>query len=313
VFGETAVLIGERIPNSVAVTAAMTDNTGLARFAKQFPTRFFDVGMAEEHAVTFSAGLSAGGLLPITAIYSTFLQRAFDQIIHDAAVQDLKIVLCLDRAGLVGEDGAPQHGVFDVGYLRMIPGTVVMQPANGEELRDMLWTAAVWDGHRPIAVRYPRASIPEDALPDREPRVLEIGRAEQLRAGGDATLWALGTMVAPALAAAEILAEQGVSTTVVNARFAQPLDERMLLGLAASTGRIVTIEENVIAGGFGSAVGECLDRNGQSGTPLLRLGVPNEFVLHGKRDELLKQCGLDAAGIARRALAWIRTTQRQFT
>ncbi|MEO5618621.1 MAG: 1-deoxy-D-xylulose-5-phosphate synthase [Candidatus Eisenbacteria bacterium] len=319
VFGETARYIGANIPNSVAVTAAMTDNTGLTQFAREFPARFFDVGMAEEHAVTFSAGLSAGGMMPLTTIYSTFLQRAFDQIIHDVAVQDLKIVLCIDRAGLVGDDGAPQHGVFDVGYLRMIPGCVVMQPKNGEELRDMLWTAARWEGLAPIAVRYPRSPIPEDSFPDPnapgapEPRLLEIGRAEQLRAGGDAALIALGTMVAPALAAAELLAAQGISATVVNARFAQPLDEKTIAGLAASTGRLITVEENVIAGGFGSAVSEFLDRRGLSGTPHLRLGVPNEFVLHGKRDELLRQCGLDAAGIASRAYDWIRATQRQYS
>jgi 1-deoxy-D-xylulose-5-phosphate synthase len=312
VFGETAKKIGEQLPNVVAVTAAMTDNTGLTAFARAFPDRFFDVGMAEEHAVTFSAGLAAEGMVPLTTIYSTFLQRAFDQIIHDVAVQNLKIVLCIDRAGLVGEDGAPQHGVFDVGYLRMIPGTVVMQPRNGEELRDMLWTAAKWEGHAPIAVRYPRSAIPEEALPNREPRLLEIGRGEQLRAGGDAALIALGTMVAPALAAAELLAEQGLSVTVVNARFAQPLDEKIIGGLARSVGRIVTIEENVIAGGFGSAVSECLDRLDLSPTPHLRIGVPNEFVLHGKRDELLRRCGLDAPGIARRTLDWIRASQRQY-
>lgn len=313
VFGETAVLIGERLPNAVAITAAMTDNTGLTAFAKRFPERFFDVGMAEEHAVTFSAGLACEGLTPLTTIYSTFLQRAFDQIIHDVAVQDLKIVLCLDRAGLVGEDGAPQHGVFDIGYLRMIPGTVVMQPRNGEELRDMLWTAAVWPGKAPIAVRYPRSAIPEDVLPSREPRVLEIGRAEQLRAGGDVALIALGTMVAPALAAAEELAREGISATVVDARFAAPLDEVMIGGLARSVGRIVTLEENVIAGGFGSAVSEMLDRLGLSGTPQLRIGVPDEFVLHGKRDVLLERCGLDAAGVTRRTRTFVQATARLFS
>jgi 1-deoxy-D-xylulose-5-phosphate synthase len=313
VFGETAVLIGERMPTAVAVTAAMTDNTGLTKFAKAFPTRFFDVGMAEEHAVTFSAGLAAEGLTPLTAIYSTFLQRGFDQIIHDCAVQDLKIVLCLDRAGLVGDDGAPQHGVFDVGYLRMIPGTVVMQPRNGEELRDMLWTAAHWPGKRPIAVRYPRSPIPEDALPEREPRLLEIGVAEQLRAGGDVAIWALGTMVQPALEAAERLAAEGVSATVVNARFAAPVDERMLSGLARSVGRIVTIEENVPMGGFGSAVSEALDRLGLTHVPLHRIALPTDFMLHGKRNELLAMAGLDADGIFRDTLAWVGVTQRQFT
>jgi 1-deoxy-D-xylulose-5-phosphate synthase len=319
VFAETALYIGAHIPHSVAVTAAMTDNTGLTKFAKEFPERFFDVGMAEEHAVTFSAGLAAEGMLPLTTIYSTFLQRAFDQIIHDVAVQDLKIVLCIDRAGLVGDDGAPQHGVFDVGYLRMIPGSVVMQPKDGAELRDMLWTAAKWEGKGAIAVRYPRSPIPDATFPDPNakgavaPRVLEIGKAEQLRAGGDVALIALGTMVAPALAAAETLAAAGISATVVNARFALPLDEKVITGLARSVGRIVTIEENVIAGGFGSAVSECLDLHGLSATPHLRLGVPNEFVLHGKRDELLKQIGLDAAGIAARSIEWVRATQRQFT
>jgi 1-deoxy-D-xylulose-5-phosphate synthase len=199
--------------------------------------------------------------------------------------------------------------VFDVGYLRMIPGVVVMQPKNGEELRDMLWTAALWPGKAPIAVRYPRTNVPDETLPDREPRILEIGRAEQLRAGGDVAIVALGTMVLPALAAAEALAAKGVSATVVNARFASPLDERMIAGLARSIGRIVTVEENVIAGGFGSAVSEALDRLGLAGTPLLRLGVPDQFVLHGKRDELLAQCGLDAPGIARRTSDWIQVTQ----
>lgn len=311
VFGDMAVMLGERMPNVVAVTAAMTDGTALGKFAKTHPDRFFDVGMAEEHAVTFAAGMACEGLVPLTAIYSTFLQRGFDQIIHDAAVQDLKIVLCLDRAGLVGDDGAPQHGVFDLGYLRMIPGTVVMQPMNGAELRDMLWTAAHWPGHRPIAVRYPRANVPEDVLPDTEPRLLEIGKAEQLRAGGDVTILALGTMVAPSLAAAETLAAQGVNATVVNARFVAPLDRAMITGLARSTGRLVTVEENVTAGGFGGAVGEMLAEEGVT-VPLCHIGVPNEFVLHGKRDELLAQVGLDAPGIAARVLAFVRQPLHQF-
>jgi 1-deoxy-D-xylulose-5-phosphate synthase len=312
VFGDTAVLIGERMPHAVAITAAMTDNTGLTKFARAYPERFFDVGMAEEHAVTFSAGLACEGLLPLTTIYSTFLQRGFDQIIHDAAVQELKLVLCLDRAGIVGDDGAPQHGVFDVGYLRMIPGTVVMQPMNGAELRDMLWTAAHWNGHRPIAVRYPRSPIPEDSLPEGEPKLLEIGRAEQLRAGGDVAIIALGTMVAPSLAAAERLAAQGVSATVVNARFAAPVDASMIAGLARSTGRLVTVEENVLAGGFGSAIAEMLEREGVV-VPLLRLGVPDEFVLHGKRDQLLARIGLDAEGIANRTLEFVRQARHQYS
>ena len=310
VFGEAAVEIADRIPRAVAVTAAMTDNTGLKAFAEKYPERFFDVGMAEEHGVTFSAGLAAGGMLPLCTIYSTFLQRAFDQIIHDVAVQDLHVVLCVDRAGLVGEDGAPQHGAFDVGYLRMVPGMILMAPKNGEELRDMLWTAAQQSG-RPVAVRYPRANVPEESLPARAPRILEIGVAEQLRAGGDVAIVALGTMVLPALAAAEQLAQDGISATVVNARFACPLDERVIPGLARSVGRIVTVEENVPMGGFGSAVSECLGRHQLSATPHLRLALPETFVTHGKRDELLKLVGLDTAGIARRVLDWVKTQQRQ--
>jgi 1-deoxy-D-xylulose-5-phosphate synthase len=311
VFGETALEIAEALPNVVAVTAAMTDNTGLRPFSQKFPQRFFDVGMAEEHAVTFSGGLAAGGLLPLTAIYSTFLQRGFDQLIHDVALQDVHVVMAVDRAGLVGEDGAPQHGAFDVGYLRMIPGVTLMQPRSGEELRDMLWTAAHHRGL--VAVRFPRAAVPDDTLPPRPPRLLAIGQAETLRAGGDVALIALGTMVPPALAAAELLAAQGVSATVVNARFVTPLDERTVTGLAASVGRLVTLEENVPMGGFGSAVSECLDRHELSGTPLLRIALPEEFVPHGKRDELLHEIGLDAPAIARRVLEWTRVTQRQYT
>ncbi len=312
VFGETVMEIAAEMPDVVAVTAAMTDNTGLKPYSKRFPERFFDVGMAEEHAVTFSAGLAAAGLLPVCTIYSTFLQRAIDHIIHDVAIQDLNVVFCLDRAGLVGEDGAPQHGAFDLTYLRMIPGVVVMAPRNGEEFRDMLWTAARYRMGA-IAVRYPRANIPEETLPAREPRIIPIGQSEQLRAGADVAMLAIGTVVLPALAAAEMIAEQGVSATVVDARFVAPLDEHVICGLARSVGRIVTVEENVPMGGFGSAVSECLDRNGLSGTPLLRIALPETFVTHGKRDQLLQQVELDAAGIARKTLEWVRATQRQFT
>ncbi len=311
-FGETAVEIAATLPDVVAVTAAMTDNTGLKAFAKRFPDRFFDVGMAEEHGVTFSAGLAAAGFIPLTTIYSTFLQRAIDQIIHDVAVQDLHVVFCIDRAGLVGEDGGPQHGAFDVTFLRMIPGMVVMQPRSGEELRDMLWTAVHHRGG-PIAVRYPRASLPEERLPEREPRLLKLGVSEQLRAGGDVAILALGTMVAPGLGAAEMLAAQGISATVVDARFAAPVDETAILGLARSVGRLVTVEENVPMGGFGDAVHECLARHDLSLTPILHIALPEQFVTHGKRDELLAEVGLDAPGIARRVLEWVRTHQRQYT
>jgi 1-deoxy-D-xylulose-5-phosphate synthase len=315
VYGEAALEIAEQVPEVVAVTAAMTDNTGLRPFSRRFPTRFFDVGMAEEHAVTFSAALAADGLIPLTTIYSTFLQRACDQILHDAAVQELSIVLVVDRAGLVGEDGAPQHGAFDLTYLRMVPGMTLMAPKDGAELRDMIWTAVRLQptAKGPIAVRFPRASIPEPALPERAPALIAPGTAEQLRAGTDVALIAIGTMVLPALAAAEILAAAGVSATVVNARFVCPLDERVMTGLARSVGRLVTVEENVPMGGFGSAVSECLDRHDLSATPLLRIALPERFVLHGQRDELLQQVGLDPPGIARRTLEWVRAAQRQFS
>jgi 1-deoxy-D-xylulose-5-phosphate synthase len=312
VFGETAVEIAAKLENVVAVTAAMTDNTGLKPFAKRFPDRFFDVGMAEEHGVTFSAGLAAAGMIPLTTIYSTFLQRGIDQMIHDVAVQDLHVVFCIDRAGLVGEDGGPQHGAFDVTFLRMIPGMVVMQPKDGTELRDMLWTAVQHRGS-PIAVRYPRANLPEESLPQREPEILALGVSEQLRAGGDVAILALGTMVAPALAAAEILATEGLSATVVNARFAAPVDETAILGLARSVGRLVTVEENVATGGFADAVHQCLARHGHSTTPILHIALPDQFVTHGKRDELLAKLGLDAPGIARRVLEWVRAHQRQYS
>ncbi|HYM81221.1 MAG TPA: 1-deoxy-D-xylulose-5-phosphate synthase [Candidatus Limnocylindria bacterium] len=311
-FGEAAITLAQRLPNVVAVTAAMTDNTGLKGFAKQFPERFFDVGMAEEHGVTFSAGLAADGMVPLCAIYSTFLQRGFDQILHDVAVQKLHVVFCVDRAGLVGEDGAPQHGAFDLGYLRMVPGMVVMAPKNGDELRDMLWTAAHHRGG-PVAIRYPRANVPEESLSSGEPTLLPIGVWEQLRAGGDVAILAVGTMVLPSLAAAELLAAEGVSATVINARYVAPLDQHVLLGLARSVGRIVTVEENVPMGGFGSAVHECLAKHDLSATPMLRIALPEQFVTHGKRDELLKQLGLDVPGITRTALAWVRAHQRQYS
>jgi 1-deoxy-D-xylulose-5-phosphate synthase len=194
----------------------------------------------------------------------------------------------------------------------MIPGLVVMQPKNGEELRDMLWTAVQHRGGA-VAVRYPRANLPEDALPEREPRILPLGISEQLRAGGDVAILALGTMVAPSLAAAEALAAEGISATVVNARFAAPVDEAAILGLARSVGRIVTVEENVVAGGFGDAVHECLAKHDLSTTATLHLALPDQFVTHGKRDELLASVGLDAAGVGRRVLEWVRTHQRQYS
>jgi 1-deoxy-D-xylulose-5-phosphate synthase len=312
VFGQTAIEIASQVPNAVAVTAAMTDNTGLKAYSLKFPGRFYDVGMAEEHAVTFSAGLAAGGLLPLTCIYSTFLQRAFDQLIHDVAVQDLHLVLAVDRAGLVGEDGAPQHGAFDLGFLRMIPGMVLMAPKDGAEMRDMLWTAARHRGG-PVAVRYPRAPLPDGELPQRPPEILPLGRSETLRAGGDVALLAVGTMVLPSLEAAEILAREGISATVVNMRFVSPLDEDAVSGLARSVGRLVTVEENVAAGGFGSAVAECLDRLGLSHTPLSRVALPDQFIPHGKRDELLVKLGLDGPGIARAVATWLRSPQHQYS
>lgn len=297
VFGDTVARIAELDPRVVAITAAMPDGTGLVRFAERFPARFFDVGIAEEHAVTFAAGLASQGLRPIVAVYSTFLQRAYDQVVHDVALQNLPVVFALDRAGIVGDDGATHNGVFDLSYLRHIPEIVIMSPKDECELQRMLWTALEIDG--PVAIRYPRGSgigVPLD-----EDRVtLPLGVAEVLRkgAGGELAILAIGSMVYPALQAAELLAAEGIETAVVNARFVKPLDKSVLYGLARNFRRIVTVEENALAGGFGSAVLEFFERKVlTAGRDFLRIGVPDRFVHHGPQQLVRAELNLTAEGI----------------
>lgn len=294
VFGEALVELARRDERIVAVAAAMIEGTGLGPFREAFPQRCFDVGMAEEVAVVFAAGLAAAGLKPVVAIYSTFLQRAYDSIVHDVALQGLPVVFALDRAGLVGDDGPTHHGVLDLSYLRHVPGMVCMAPANEGELRRMLVTALSLEG--PAAIRYPRGAGTEQGL-DEPLEPLEIGKAEVLREGQDVAILALGAMVQPALEAAEVLAGEGMAATVVNARFVKPLDAELVCELARGCRCLVTVEENAAAGGFGSGVVELLAAQGLR-TPVRVLGLPDSFVPHGDRQRLLSECGLDATGIA---------------
>ncbi len=306
VFGEAAVEIARRNPKVVAITAAMPDGTGLNPFKAEFPERFFDVGIAEEHAVTFAAGLATEGVIPIVAIYSTFLQRGFDQIVHDAAIQHLPVVFVLDRAGLAGADGPTHHGALDLSYLRIIQGMVVMAPKDEGELRDMLYTAV---NHRggPIALRYPRGNGLGVRM-NREFREIPIGESERLRSGEDVAIVAIGDMVPRAEEAADILADGGVSAEVINARFVRPIDGAMLDDLAGRFRSIVTLENNVKAGGFGSAVLEHLASSPtiESTPDVLILGLPDDtFVPHGDADELLEELGLMPEGIARQVRNFI--------
>lgn len=292
VFGRTMCELAEKDDRLVAITAAMADGTGLRTFAERFPDRFFDVGIAEQHAVTFAAGLATCGLKPVVAIYSTFLQRAYDQVIHDVCLQNLPVTFALDRGGLVGADGPTHHGSFDLSYLRAVPNLVVAAPRDEVELRRALATARQHDG--PFAFRYPRGNaLGLDTSSEPEP--WEIGRGEPLREGDDAVILAVGSAVADALQAAERLAQEGLSVGVVDARFVKPLDEELLCA-AARTGLVVTVEENVLAGGFGSAVCELFADRGLAAT-VVRLGLPDRFIEQGSQAELRARYGIDADGI----------------
>ena len=292
-----------RDPKVVALTAAMPDGTGIDKVLEKYPERAYDVGIAEQHCITFAAGMSTEGLKPVCAIYSTFLQRAFDQIVHDVCLQNLNVKFCMDRAGIVGGDGPTHHGLLDIAYLRGVPNMVVMAPRDEGEMRDMLYTMVEHEG--PAAMRYPRGNGVGADL-KREPRQLEIGKAEILRDGGEVAIVAYGSMVHPAAAAAEQLAKDGVEATVVNARFVKPLDAGLLLALARTKRLIVTVEEAYLAGGFGSAVAELLEENGLlDAVRLVRMGVPDRIVTHGDPKLLLAKYGLDADGIYTRTReAW---------
>ena len=269
-----------------AITAAMPDGTGLQDFAEKYPERFFDVGITEPHAVTFAAGLAKGGMKPVVAIYSSFLQRSYDQLIHDVALQRLPVVFCIDRAGLVGKDGPTHHGMFDITYMRSLPDFTVMAPKDGVELEIMLEAAIGWK--TPVAIRYPRADA-RQIVGASSFAPLEPGKAEYLRKGRDLTILAVGSMVNTALQAAAVLSKKGIEATVVNARFIKPLDGHMLEDVAHNSKRIFTLEEGVTGGGFGSAVLEFFERENLSKTRVSCLGLPDEFIEHGAREELLRK------------------------
>jgi 1-deoxy-D-xylulose-5-phosphate synthase len=286
----------------VAITAAMPDGTGLDAFAKRHPGRVYDVGIAEQHAVTFAAGLACEGLRPVCAIYSTFLQRAFDQIVHDVALQGLPVVFALDRAGLVGGDGPTHHGVLDLATLRAIPGMVVAAPRDENELQHLLATAL--EGDRPFALRFPRGAAPGVRL-DPDPKPLRVGSAAWLRRGADVALVGLGKAVLPLVEAAERLAARGIEASVIDARFAKPLDAAALCEAARLCGRVLTLEDHAAAGGFGSALLELLAREAP-GTPVRVLGLGDAFVEHGEVEEQWRAAGLDAESVAAEAERWLR-------
>jgi 1-deoxy-D-xylulose-5-phosphate synthase len=303
VFGETLVALAEQDPKIVAITAAMPDGTGLNAFAERFPKRFFDVGIAEQHGMTFAAGLAADGFRPVTAIYSSFVQRAYDQVFHDICLQKLPVTIAMDRAGLVGDDGPTHHGVFDLSYLRHLPGLTMMAPKDENELRHMLRTA-IYSGV-PVSLRYPRGAGYGVEM-DAEVRELEIGRGELLLDGSDLCIIAIGSTVYPALEAAEALGRRGFSVGVVNARFIKPLDAELIKSVANKTGRLMTVEENVLQGGFGSAVLELLYDSGMQQVKIKRLGIADRYIEQGSQAQLRKDVGIDAAGIAAAAETFLK-------
>jgi 1-deoxy-D-xylulose-5-phosphate synthase len=300
VFARTMLRLAREEPRLVVITPAMPEGNCLSIFEAEFPKRVFDVGICEQHAVTFAAGMATQGLIPVVAIYSTFLQRAFDQIIHDVCLQNLPVVFAIDRSGIVGDDGKTHQGTFDISYLTLIPQLVVAAPKDENELQHLLYTAV--KSGRPIAVRYPRSpglGVPLDAVL----REIPIGEAEVVRYGEDVAILALGAAVAPSLEAARELASRGIEATVVNARFAKPLDAALITKLAARIKKIVTVEENVLSGGFGSSVARLLHESGRSEVQVKSLGIPDIFVEHGTQAGLRSKYGLDAGGIVKEVLA----------
>ncbi|HMU95174.1 MAG TPA: 1-deoxy-D-xylulose-5-phosphate synthase [Elusimicrobiota bacterium] len=303
VFGQALVKLAKEDPKIVAITAAMPEGTGLDLFRKEIPARFYDVGLGEQHAVTFATGMACGGLKPVVAIYSTFLQRGFDQMFHDVALQKLPVVFCLDRAGLVGEDGPTHHGAYDLSYSRMFPNMTVMAPKDENELQHMLKTALNLPG--PSVIRYPRGAGQGVAL-DTAYHLIPLGKGEILREGEDVTLLAIGHPVVAAMEAAEKLAAEGVSVRVVNARFAKPLDREFLLGVARRTPLLVTLEENTFVGGFGDAVREALEGENIA---VRTIALPDAFVEHGAQPKIREKAGLSAEKIAARVMEFRRQRQ----
>jgi 1-deoxy-D-xylulose-5-phosphate synthase len=303
IFGDHMIELAEKNEKIVAVTAAMPEGTGLTKFSKRFPDRFFDVGIAEQHGVTFAAGLASQGFQPVVAIYSTFLQRAYDQIVHDVCIENLPVIFALDRGGLVGEDGPTHHGQFDLAYLRSLPNMVVMAPKDENELRRMLVTALAHNG--PVAIRYPRG-LGVGAAIEPSPNKLPIGQVERLTRGDDLLILAIGSMVAEALMAHNHLRAQGIQTTVVNSRFVKPLDADQIVDLVRPFTRIITVEENVLHGGFGSAVLELLADHGALPPYIKRIGIPDRFIEHGSQSILRAKYGLNAEGITTAAHALMK-------
>lgn len=294
VFSKTLIELAKSNKNIVAITAAMPEGTGVDAFGREFPDRYFDVGMCEQHAVGLANGLAAAGLKPVTAIYSTFLQRAYDQIFHDACLQEHGVLFVLDRSGVVGSDGPTHNGLFDIAYLRHLPGMILMSPKDGPELTAMLSKAVQLKS--PAAIRYPRADIPEDNL-DNNYDPIEIGKGEIIKEGQDGAIIAYGAMVYPSMKCADMLAEKGIDITVVNARFAKPLDENLIVDIVKKHQIVFTVEDHSLVGGFGSAVLELLIDKGIDTQAVHRLGVPDKFIEHGPRDVMLKLLNLDAEGI----------------
>ncbi|MBW2010988.1 MAG: 1-deoxy-D-xylulose-5-phosphate synthase [Deltaproteobacteria bacterium] len=294
VFGETMVRLAEDNKKIIAVTAAMPEGTGLTKFAESYPDRFFDVGIAEQHGVTFAAGMATEGFKPVVAIYSTFLQRAYDQVLHDVCLEALPVIFAADRGGIVGEDGPTHHGLFDLSYLRSLPNMVVMAPKDENEFRRMLATAVAHDG--PIAVRYPRGKG-TGVEPEKHISPLPIGKGEILTEGDDLLILAIGSTVCESLEAHKELEEKGISATVVNCRFVKPMDVDLIGSLAKKIPQIITVEENVLQGGFGSAVLESLNDAGVTGYNLKRLGFPDCFIEHGSQDILRAKYGINAKAI----------------
>lgn len=314
IFGSALTELARADNRIVAITAAMREGTGLDAFAKEHPERFYDVGIAEPHAVTFAAGLASQGMRPVVAVYSTFLQRAYDEIVHDVCLQKLPVVFAVDRAGIVGEDGATHQGLFDISYLRHVPNLLFMSPKDGPELKAMLSLALQHNG--PSAIRYPRGRISHNAGSGMQGPELKIGKAEMLADGMDIAIIAIGNAVYPAVKAGEMLRMDGVSPCIINARFIKPIDDDLVLSVADKIKRIVTVEENLLAGGLGSAILECLNTAGLTDVQVKRIGIDDEFVEHGSQAVLRKLYKLDENGIYEAALSLLKETActaKQFT
>ena len=303
IFARTVLRLARENPNLVSITPAMPEGNYLSIVEAEFPERVFDVGICEQHAVTFAAGLATQGFIPVVAIYSTFLQRGFDQIIHDVCLQDLPVIFAIDRAGIVGDDGKTHQGAFDISYLTLIPNLIVSAPKDENELQHLLYTAV--KSKHPMAIRYPRGSGLGVRLDD-ELHEIPIGKGEIVRYGDDVAILAIGNMVAPALEAAQELAAKGIEATVVNTRFAKPLDSELITSLANQIKHIVTAEENTLSGGFGSGVAKLLQESGITDAQIRSIGIPDKFVEQGAQDILRSKYGLDAKGIAEQVLSLLR-------